>query len=331
MAPEKKMQAAWYTKNGSAQDVLQVGDLPTPEPADGEVRVKLATSGVNPSDVKSRGGSRPVLGDWVIPHSDGAGIIDRVGTGVATDRIGERVWIWNGQWRRPMGTAAQYICLPEEQAVRLPQDVDFDVGACLGIPALTAFHAVELLGELKDRSVLVIGAASSVGYYVAQMARLKGARVIGTVGSTDKEALIRNVGVTDGINYRKGDVAEQVKALTAGHGVDFIVDMDFSTTTQLVSEAAIAEHGTVVCFGSNVPGQIPINFPAWLQRSISIRFFLVYRLLPEERRRAVEGVNQLLTDGKLAHNIGQRFALADIVAAHRAVEAGAAGNVVIRL
>jgi len=325
------MQAAWYTKNGSAQDVLQVGDLPTPEPADGEVRVKLATSGVNPSDVKSRAGSRPVLGDRVIPHSDGAGIIDRVGGGVATSRVGEHVWIWNGQWRRPMGTAAEYICLPEEQAVRLPQGVDFDVGACLGIPALTAFHAVELLGGLDGKSVLVIGAASSVGYYVAQMARLRGARVIGTVGSPEKMALLSKVGVAETIDYKKEDVAAQVKALTAGHGVDFIVDMDFSTTTRLVTEAAIAEHGTVVCFGSNDPGPIPIHFPAWLQRSISIRFFLVYRLLPDERRRAVEGLTKLLEDGKLAHNIGQRFALSEIVAAHESVEAGAAGNVVMRL
>ncbi|NGM86290.1 NADPH:quinone reductase [Parapusillimonas sp. SGNA-6] len=325
------MQAAWYKKNGSAREVLEVGELPTPEPGDGEVRVKLATSGVNPSDVKSRAGSRPVLGDWVIPHSDGAGIIDRVGNGVPTSRIGERVWIWNGQWRRPMGTAAEYISLPAEQAVRLPAGIDFDVGACLGIPALTAFHAVELLGALEGKSVLVIGAASSVGYYAAQMARLKGARVIGTVGSREKAARVHNVGVTDTIDYKQEDVAERVKTLTAGHGVDFIIDMDFSTTTKWVSEAAIAEHGLVVCYGSNNPGDIPIHFPAWLQRSISIRFFLVYRLLADERQRAVEGVNRLLENGKLVHNIGQRFALTDIVAAHQAVEAGAAGNVVIRL
>jgi NADPH2:quinone reductase len=137
--------------------------------------------------------------------------------------------------------------------------------------------------------------------------------------------------VTDTIDYKQEDVAERVKMLTAGHGVDFIIDMDFSTTTKWVSEAAIAEHGLVVCYGSNNPGDIPIHFPAWLQRSISIRFFLVYRLLADERKRAVEGVNRLLEDGKLVHNIGQRSALTDIVAAHQAVEAGAAGNVVIRL
>lgn len=324
------MQAAWYKKNGPAADVLQVGDVPTPEPADGEVRVKLATSGVNPSDVKSRAGSRPVVGDRVIPHSDGAGVIDSVGDGVSADRIGERVWIWNGQWRRPMGTAAEYICVPEEQAVSLPQHVDFDVGACLGIPALTAFHAVELLGPLEGKSVLVIGAASSVGYYVAQMARLKGARVIGTVGSPEKAAMVRNVGVTDLIDYKKEEVAAQAKALTSGRGVDFIVDMDFSTTTKLVSDAAIAEHGMVVCFGSNVAGPISIDFGAWLQRSISIRFFLVYQLLPAERVHAVKGLTRLLEDNKLVHNIGKRFALKDIIAAHRAVETGAvAGNVVI--
>jgi NADPH2:quinone reductase len=326
------MQAAWYTRNGAAAEVLQVGDMPAPEPSDGEVRVKLATSGVNPSDVKSRAGSRAVVGDWVIPHSDGAGIIDRVGSGVSAERVGERVWIWNGQWRRSMGTAAEYICLPQGHAVRLPEHVNFDVGACLGIPALTAFHAVELLGELEGKSVLVIGAASSVGYYVAQMARLKGARVIGTVGSHEKAALVQNVGVADLIDYKKEDVAAQVKTLTAGRGVDFIVDMDFSTTTRLVTQAAIAEHGMVVCFGSNVGGPIPIDFAAWLQRSISIRFFLVYELLPTERRIAVEGLTKLLVDDKLLHNVGKRFALKDIVAAHQAVETGTvAGNVVITM
>src|SRR3546814_8227107 len=141
------MRAAWYSINGEACDVLQVGDLPTPEPGPGQVRVKLKVSGVNPSDVKSRRG-RPIDSDLIVPHSDGAGLIDKVGQGVSPDRLGERVWVWNGQWRRPMGTAAEYIVLPQDQAVLLPDATDFQAGACLGIPALTALHALELAGDI---------------------------------------------------------------------------------------------------------------------------------------------------------------------------------------
>src|SRR3954447_4860022 len=118
------MKAAWYSQNGEARDVLVVGDLPTPEPAAGEVRVRLHSSGVNPSDVKSRR-NRPVTAERIVPHSDGAGIIDKVGSGVPSSRIGERVWIWNGQWQRPLGTAAEFIALPSEQAVLLPENTDF--------------------------------------------------------------------------------------------------------------------------------------------------------------------------------------------------------------
>jgi NADPH2:quinone reductase len=138
------MKAAWYTRNGEARDVMMVGEQPTPLPKTGEVRVKLAMSGINPSDVKSRR-SRPVPGQLCIPHSDGSGVIDMVGPGVAAERVGQRVWTWNAQWQRPFGTCAEYVALPEEQAVVLPDSTSFEAGACLGIPALTAFRAVQLL------------------------------------------------------------------------------------------------------------------------------------------------------------------------------------------
>src|SRR5437016_7134226 len=139
------MRAAYYEKNGSAEDALHVAEVETPKPGPGEVRIKLKTSGVNPSDVKTRAGTaRKIAFPRVIPHSDGAGEIDMVGEGVAAARVGERVWIWNGQWKRPFGTAAQYVALPEQQAVRLPDSTGFEAGACLGIPALTARHAVDI-------------------------------------------------------------------------------------------------------------------------------------------------------------------------------------------
>jgi len=322
------MRAAWYSKTGEARDVLHVGELPTPEPGPGEVRVKLKTSGVNPSDVKSRRG-RPLTSERIVPHSDGAGVIDKVGADVYGTRLGERVWIWNGQWQRPMGTAAQYIALPQEQAVHLPDNTDFDAGACFGIPALTAFQAVQFAGDLRGKTVLVIGASSCVGYYAAQFARLKGARVTGTVGSAEKAAYVQSIGIADTINYKVEPVAERVRQLTDGRGVDVVIDMDFSTTEKLVAGGAVARHGRIVCYGSNL-GEVPISFRAWLYHSINLHFFLVYDLLASDRRFAIEQLTALLSGNQLTHNIGKRFTLDEIVQAHVAVESGKTmGNVIL--
>ena len=162
------MKAAWYEKNGEAKDVLVVGEMPTPEVGPGEVRVKISVSGVNPSDVKSRRG-RPLIAPRIVPHSDAGGVIEAVGQGVSSDRIGQRVWIWNGQFGRPLGTCAQYIVVAENQAVALDPATNFDAAACMGIPGLTAFEAVRRCGDLSGKTVLVIAAAASVGHYAAQM------------------------------------------------------------------------------------------------------------------------------------------------------------------
>lgn len=325
------MRAAWYAKNGEAREVLVVGELPTPEPGAGEVRVQLVASGVNPSDVKARS-ARPLGSERIVPHSDGAGVIDAVGEGVSPGRVGERVWVWNGQWQRPLGTAAECIVLPEAQAVRLPASTDFAAAACFGIPAMTAFHAVRQLGDIAGRSVLVIGASSAVGHYAAQMAVLGGARVIGTVGSADKARHALAAGVDATIDYKTESVAERVRQLTGGRGADAIVDMDFSTTVQLLAGGALAPHGTLVSYGSNAYGDIPIPFRAMLWNSFCLRFFLVYDLAPPDRRAAVDGLGQLVADGRLRHTVGARFGLDQIVAAHEAVEAGRLiGNVVVEL
>lgn len=323
------MRAAWYTKNGDAREVLETGELPTPVPGAGEVRVKLATSGVNPSDVKSRR-SRPLGTERVVPHSDGAGTIDAVGDGVAVERVGERVWIWNGQWQRPLGTAAEYIVLPEAQAVKLPSNTDVAAGACLGIPALTAFQAVHLLGDIAGKTVLVIGASSAVGHYVVQIAAQRGARVIGTVGSAEKARHAMAAGAQSTIDYKQESVAERVMALTGGNGVDAIVDMDFSSTVQLIPKGVLVPHGTLVCYGSNAYGDAPVPFRDLLFRSISLRFFLVYDLSPADRQGAIAGLTRLMEEGKLQHTIGARFALDEIAQAHEAVEGGKLiGNVIL--
>lgn len=325
------MHAAWYTKNGSAHAVLTCGVLPTPEPGPGEVRVRLVTSGVNPSDVKSRQ-SRPLADPLIVPHSDGAGFIEAVGSDVPTHAIGDRVWVWNGQWQRPLGTAASVIVLPAAQCVALPAHIGFDVGACLGIPAMTAWHAVALLGDIRDKTVLVIGAGSAVGHYVVQLARLAGADVIGTAGSADKAAHARAAGVRCLIDYKTQSVPDQIRLLTAGRGVDAMVDMDFSSTAALLGAGVLAPHGTLVCYGSNHNGDIGIPFRAALMQSLTLRFFLVYSLTASERQAALAGLSALLQASLLLHTIGARFTLDTIALAHEAVEQGTiVGNVVIDL
>lgn len=326
------MRAAWYSRNGAAREVLTVGDMPMPEPAPGELRIRLHSSGVNPSDVKNRR-NRPVTAERIVPHSDGAGIVDKLGAGVPEARLRERVWTWNGQWQRPMGTAAEYIVLPQAQAVKLPDNTDFAAGACLGIPALTAFQAVHLLGDVKGKTVLVIGASSAVGHYATQIAvRRGGARVIGTVGSAEKAAHAKSAGAAETIDYKTENVVERVKALTGGRGADAIIDMDFSTTAALLEQDILAPHGKLVCYGSNVGGNIPVSFTKLLTRTHDLRFFLVYDLAPEDRTRALAGVNEMLAAGTLDHAIGASFSLDEIAAAHEAVEGGKLiGNVVIAI
>ena len=205
------MRAAFYMKQGPAREVLQVGEQPTPEPGPGEVRVHLRTSGANPSDWKSRSGRTATMSaPLIIPHSDGAGDIDRVGAGVA-DRVGERVWIWNGQWRRSHGTAAEYIVLPSVQAVPLPTNIGYAEGACFGIPALTALQAVRLAGLSPVSTVMIVGGAGSVGHYTIQFAKMRGARIITTVSGPEKAAHARRAGADEVINYRTENVSRALR------------------------------------------------------------------------------------------------------------------------
>ena len=317
------MKAAWYETNGEARDVLVVGEVETPKPGPGEVRVKLKTSGANPSDVKSRRG-RPLIAPRIIPHSDGAGVIDLVGEGVAESRVGERVWIWNGQWKRAFGTAAEYIVVPGVQAVKLPDNTSFDAGACFGIPALTAVHGVTLAGAAPGKTILVTGGAAAVGHYATQMAVQRGARVIVTA-SKERADHARSADAAEIIDYKNEDVAARVKELTGGKGADAILDMDLSSTAPLLPKGVLAQYGKLVCYGSNVPADIPVSFTAGLWGSLTIQFYLVYELRQEERSAAV-------TELTWMHTIGARFPLDDIAAAHEAVEGGKViGNVVVEM
>ena len=323
------MKAAWYERNGPARDVLTVGDLPDPSPSPGEVLVRLNVSGVNPSDVKSRA-SRPLAAPRIVPHSDGAGTIMAVGANVSASRIGERVWLWNGQWQRAFGTAAELISVPEAQAVPLPEGIDFAAGACLGIPGLTAMHAVNLHGqEIAGKTLLVTGGASAVGHYITQIAAGRGARVIATA-SAERADHALSAGAAAVIDYKKEHVARRVLDLTNGKGADGVIDMDFSTTAPLLSGGILAPHGKLVGYGSNIRGANAMPFGDVLFKSHTLQFFLVYELLPAERQAALADLRSLLERGTLKHEIGPRFPLAEIAAAHEAVEKGRVlGNVVL--
>ncbi len=266
------MKAAFYTETGIASDVLRIGELPTPEPGIGEVRVKLKFSGVNPSDVKSRGGTvaRSAGLPLVIPHSDGAGVIDKVGEGVSTDRLGERVWVFNGQWNRQHGTAAEFIVLPAQQAVPLPAATSFEEGACLGIPALTAWVAVHHANCSTHTRVLVQGGAGAVGRYAIQFARLRGAFVLATVSSEEKAAYAKSAGADQVINYRTEDVAAQVKALTEDHGVDAVIEVNFFHEPAAGSRCACARRQDRRVWRANRFGDVTAAPLARAQRHIAI-------------------------------------------------------------
>ena len=322
------MQAAFYVKQGPAREVLQVGEQPTPEPGPGEVRVHLKTSGVNPSDWKSRSGrTAPMSAPLIIPHSDGAGDIDRVGPGVA-DRVGERVWIWNGQWRRPHGTAAEYIVLPSAQAVPLPANIGYAEGACFGIPALTALQAVRLIELSPASTVMIVGGAGSVGHYAIQFAKMRGARVITTVSGSEKAAHARRAGADEVINYRSENVSQRVKTLTDGRGVDALIELDLSTNGKDYPNI-LRPHATVVIYGmSSSEATLPT---LWLMRnSITLRLFLVYDLSAADRDACLAELGVLLQSNRLIHTVGRRLALREIASAHELSERGeVVGNIVL--
>ncbi len=245
-------------------------------------------------------------------------------------RVGERVWVWNGQWRRPSAPRPNAIVLPAEQAVRLPANISLEAGACLGIPAYTAWQAVEVAGLGDGSTVLVAAGAGAVGHYAIQFAKKQGATVITTVSSPAKAELARQAGADHTIDYKREDVGERVMAITGKRGVDAVIEMDLAANAKLLP-GVLKPDGIVAIYGGSA-AEPPIPFQFLLQNSITLRFFLVYMMPPELRERATADITRMLEAGELIHNVAQTFALADIVAAHEAVEAGKAmGNVVVRI
>lgn len=331
MSTQETMRAVFYDHTGPAAAVLQIGQLPLPRPGPGEVLIRVTTTGVNPSDVKSRSGAfGPMPFPRIVPHSDGAGVIEAVGQGVPTTRIGRRVWTWNAQWRRPFGTASRYVTLASEQAVDLPDNVSDPVGACLGIPALTAQFAVEMSRLNPGQTVLVQGGAGAVGHYAVQMAKQRGARVIATVGGAQKAEHALSAGADAVIDRKAEDVAGRIAEITGGKGVERVLEVDLTANAALYP-AILSSHARVVVFGvSGVESTLPAR---WLLRASSeIRFILVYELTAAERIAAVAALTKSLTDGTLSHTIGLTLPLAKAAEGHEAVERGSVmGNVVLEI
>jgi NADPH2:quinone reductase len=329
------MKAAWYVTKGPAREVLQVGERPDLQPAAGEVRVRIRMSAVNPSDTKSRGGLRvkempfPV----VIPHQDGAGEIDAVGTGVDPARIGERVWVYEANLNRPFGTAAQQCCVPAHKAVPLPAGVGFDVGACMGIPVMTAHRCVFADGPVEGKTVLVQGGAGAVGYYAIQAARLGGAaRVIATVSREEQAQRAREAGAHAVIDRKAGSVVDAVRKLC---GVDTPLDrvVEVAFGANLADNLALlAPNGVIATYASDAVPEPAIPFWPMLAKDITVRFVLVYAMPPSAHEEAARWVSEQLAAGRLRHQFFQTYPLAEIVAAHEATEAMAnVGKVLVAI
>ncbi len=325
------MRAVWYSRFGPAEEVLEVGELPAPSAAGGEVLVRVATSGINPVDVKRRlGGRGGVSAERVIPHFDGAGVIEAVGEGVSADRIGERVWLYEAQWGSNEGSAAEWVTVRQELAVPLSSETSFAEGAALGIPALTAHRCVLGDGPVEGRTILVTGGAGAVGGYAVQFAALSGARVIATVSGAEKAEVARAGGAHHVLNYRQEDVAARVDEITDGDGVDRIVEVEFGGNLA-TTLAVLKPRGVVSTYASEAAADPEIPFYALLYKNVVVRFELVFGMSEAAKRQAVGEISRWLEDGKLRHHAGPSFPLEEAAAAHRAVEQGAFGKVIIRV
>ena len=326
------MKAVWYEQIGAADDVLTHGNIDDPEVSDGEALVRIRTSGVNPSDVKTRAGARGELQfPRIIPHSDGAGNIEAVGNGVDKNRIGERVWLWNGAFGRAFGTCAEYISLPANQAVEMPENSTFEAGACMGIPASTAYHGVFSGGSVKNKTLLVTGGAGAVGHYAIQLAKWDGAQVVATVSSPEKGLAAKEAGVDLVVNYKTDDVVEAVNDFTSGKGVDRIVEVEFGGNLS-VSKQIIKTNGVIAAYGSVAVDNPELPFYNLMFKNAVLKMYLIYIVPSEARMKIIEGLTKALSENALVHQIAKSFDLTETIQAHKTVEAGKLiGNTIINL
>jgi NADPH:quinone reductase len=320
------MKAALYTKTGPAAEVLRVEEIERPQPGPGEVLVRVRASGINPTDYKARSGAvpRPIDG-FQIPHQDGAGIIEAVGPGVDPGRVGERVWLLLAAAGRRWGTAAEWTVVPERQAVPLPDGASFDLGAQLGVPAMTAHYCLLSDGPVDGQTVLVAGGAGAVGHFAIELAKRAGARVIATVSSPEKAALAQQAGADLAVNYRSADAAQQARAFAPA--VDRVIELALGANLAL--DLAVSRPGTVIVTyaAESVDPVLPVR--ACMTANVTVKFVLLYGVPAAALERAAADITAALAAGDLTALPVHKVRLDDIVAAHEAAEQGAVGKVTV--
>jgi NADPH:quinone reductase-like Zn-dependent oxidoreductase len=317
------MKAAWFESFGAASDVLMTGEQEKPVTGDGEVLVRLATSGVNPSDVKKRAGSSPALLDdgFVIPHSDGAGVIEAVGAGVSEDRLGERVWVYQAQHGRRFGSAAEYVALDSARAARLPDNSSFEIGACIGIPLMTAHRCVFADGPVEGKTLVITGAAGRVGFYAVQWASQAGARVIATASNDNDAQRCRDAGAHETVNHRDEDWAAQIVAANGGARVDRVIDVEFGANLPSVLDM-IRTSGTIVTYSSTIVTEPRLPFYRMMFMDLVIRLVIVYAMPEAAKQSAIADIELALNEERLEHRIAHTLPLAQIDRAHELIEQG---------
>jgi NADPH2:quinone reductase len=337
------MRSVVYSRTGDPS-VLQLVDRDVIEPGPGEVRVRIVVSGVNPTDWKSRLGS----GDGaatpfpeVTPNQDGAGVVDALGEGVADLAVGDHVWVYLAGHQRPTGTAQEYTNLPADRVVRLPGGTSFDIGASLGVPAMTAHRALTVSedgpsrlhpGALAGKAVLVAGGAGAVGHAAIQLARWAGATVITTISSPAKQALAAAAGAHHMINYRDEDAAGAIKGIVPD-GVDLVVEVAVAANSQLNIDVA-KPRAAVAIYANDGGNEFRLQVRDNMIKNLRYQFVLLYTVGDLALRAAVEDITLALEDNALpvGEDVGlplHRFPLADTAEAHQAVQDGAVGKVLI--
>lgn len=324
------MKAVWFESFGSAAEMLIVGEQHKPEPLENQVLVHLHTSGVNPSDVKKRQGAFPNLLDegLVIPHSDGAGVIEAVGKGVDDSRVGERVFVYQAQYGRRLGSAAEYLAIDSIRAAKLPDNTSFEVGACIGIPMMTAHRCVFADGPVAGQTLLVTGGAGRVGYYAVQLAKLAGATVIASASNKADEVSLKAIGADYVVNHRQENWGEQVLTHTNGEKIDRVIEVEFGENLTEVMKC-IRIGGTIASYSSTVVPQPCIPFKDMMFMDLTLRMVIVYAMPEAAKAQAIDDIYRLLKEEKLQHRIAHTVPLSDTAHAHELIEQGGFGGCVV--
>lgn len=327
------MKAAFYESQGNPYDVLQIGEMTRPVPGKGEVLVKIAVSGLNPSDIRVRTGFLgPMAFDRIIPHQDGSGTIEQVGEGVDQARLNERVWIYQAQYGRSTGTAAEYVVVPSVQAVLLPANATFEVGASLGIAAMTAHNCLFADGDIRGKKVLVQGGAGAVGEAAVQIAKYAGAWVAVTVRNPQDARNVRSSGADLVIDISSQDVVTEINHLTDGKGVDRIVEVDL--ISNLETDLKILAHSGTISAYALKTGETSVSIPVFnaMTKNNSFRFVYVYTISDEAKLQAIAMINACLESGGYKPTIGLIEPLTEIARAHEALETHSVkGKVLLRV